>query len=312
MEYIDVGTLVKQIGPALPNQAELPPESRALLSSLDSQIAASFAAAPGGLDIRVEGTTHVPPELAGQIAAAAQEGDPAEAFSRLPADTLVALGSGLPPIGPETDDLLGQALQQYADLLDLPELASVDLHPSQWLGGAFALGGNSGSLGEPDGQPNVYLVAQVSDPAAAQADLDGLTALLPPKSATPVTIAGASMMQFVPDGLQPVTYGVTDGWLYGVSGDAESVVEAASDASIDANPRYAALHTALGGDRINLFVDAQGIRELASSMLSPNERSLYEAGVRPVVAPITFFGGGQRSDPNGDTHAHFVLGIQKP
>lgn len=311
-EYLDIGAILRAVAPTLSSQRNLPPQTRALLNSFQGQLAMSFAAAPSGLDIRMEGAAVLPPELAAEQQAAAATADPVEAFAHLPSTTLVAFGAGLPGVTPELDDALSAALQQVSDQLQAPELGDLNLHPSAWLGGAFAFGGSAGTIGEPGGQPDVFLVAQVTDPDAAQADVDAVSALLPPKSVTPVTVGGFTMAQTTIQDDHVLTYGLADGWLYGVSGDAESVVDAASSGGLADNPRYATLREALGGDRVNVFVDAQGIRELSTSLLTPSERSVYESTVRPLAAPLTFFGGGSRSEANGDSHGHFVLGIQKP
>jgi hypothetical protein len=184
------------------------------------------------------------------------------------------------------------------------------LYLSQWLGGSFAFGASSGRVGEPSGQPDLFLLAEVADPAAARVDVAGISRLLPPKTVTPVSIDGFPFLQAVVGDGQSITYGLADGWLYAVSGDAAAVVEAASTSGLEENERYAALRSVLGDDAVNVFVDVQGLRDLSNSLLSDRDRAVYEATAQPLLGPVTFLGGGARSDPNGDIHAHFVLGIQ--
>lgn len=313
LEYVDSGALLRSVAPDLQmNQSGVPPEAQAVLNSVESQAAVSFAAGQTGLDIRVEGATQLPPDLGAEAALGTGDlGDPGEAFSHLPADTLAAFGTGLPMLTPEIDDALNAELQQAVSQLDVPELAGLEVHPSQWLAGPVAVGGAAGSVGEAGGLPNVFLVAQVSDPTAARADLGSVTDLFPPKTVSTVSIAGFPFFQApVSDtGDESLTYGVANDWLYAVSGDAEAVVSAADSGGLAQNTRFAALQSALGSDRTNVFVDIQGIRDLATSMLSPGERRNYNAEFAPLVSPLTYFGGGLSYEQNGDVHGHFVLGI---
>lgn len=313
LEYVDTGTLLRSVATDLPmNQPGLPPETAAVVTNLQSQTALSFAALPNGLEVRLEGATQLPADApADTVAEISNLGDPGDAFSHLPADTLAALGTGLPSLAPEIDDALNAELQQAAVQLDAPELAGLELHPSQWLAGPIAFGGDAGSSGAAGGLPNVFLVAQVSDATAARKDLGGVTDLFPPKSVSTVSIAGNPFFQAPLSETedQSLTYGVADDWLYAVSGDAESVVTAVDAGGLTQNPRFAALQSALGSDTTNVFVDLQGIRELATSMLTADERQTYTTLISPLVSPLTYFGGGVRSDTNGDVHGHFVLGI---
>ncbi|HEY1298035.1 MAG TPA: DUF3352 domain-containing protein [Chloroflexota bacterium] len=310
LEYVDTGALLRSVAWDLPmNEAGVPPESQALLSKVQSQAALSFAAVSNGLEIHLEGTTQVPPDLAGEAAAElADLGDPGDAFGHLPADTLVAFGTGLPMLTPEIDDALNAELQQAADELDVPELAALEVHPSQWLAGPIAVGANAGEAGS---TPNVFLVAQVSDPAAAGEDLDKVTGLFPPKSVNTLSIADNTFFQAPLSDTddQSLTYGLADDWLYAVNGDAESVVNAADTGGLTENPRFANLQSTLGSEPINVFADIQGIRELATSMFEPGERQTYNDEIGPLLNPLTFFGGSLRSDANGDVHGHFVLGV---
>ena len=313
LEYVDSGALFRSVASDLPmNQPGVPPETQALLTSFQSQSAVSIAAVTNGLELRVEATTQLPPELGSEASAQLGAlGDPGDAFSHLPADTLAAFGTGLPMLTPQIDDALNAELQQAAAQLDLPELAELEVHPSQWLAGPIALGGNVGSIGEAGGLPNVFLVAQVSDTAAARRDLGSVTGLFPPKSVSTISIAGSPFFQAPLSNSedQSLTYGVASDWLYAVSGDAEAVVSAADSGGLTQNARFAALESALGSDTTNLFVDIQGIRELATSMLTPGDLRTYNSDIGPLVTPLMYFGGGASSDPNGDVHGHFVLGI---
>jgi hypothetical protein len=311
LEYIDSSALLRFAAPDLPlNGPGVPPETQALLTGARGQAALSFAAVANGLEIRVEGATQLPPKKA--VADITDLGDPGQAFNHLPANTLAAFGTGLPTLPPELDDALNAKLQQAADELDVPEVAGLELHPSQWLAGPLAVGATAGSIGETGGMPNVFLVAQVSDPTAARDDLGNLTALFPPKTVTTVPIAGNEFSQ-APLGDtedQSLTYGVADDWLYAVNGDAEAVVNAADSGGLTKNPRFAALESALGSDTPNMFVDIQGIRELTTSMLNADDRQTYDHEIRPLVNPLTYFGGAVRSDPNGNVHGHLILGIR--
>jgi hypothetical protein len=317
LEYIDSGALLRLAAPDLPmNESGVPPQTQALLSSVHSQFALSFAAVRNGLEIRLEGATQLPPETAGAAAAAniSGLGDPGEAFNHLPANTLAAFGTGLPTLTPEIDDALNAELQQAADELDVPGLAGLEVHPSQWLAGPLAVGANADSVGEASGVPNVFLVAQVSDPTAARDDLGNLTALFPPKTVTTVPIADNQFFQAPLSGSedQALTYGVADDWLYAVNGDAEAVVSAADSGGLTRNVRFAALESALRSDSANMFVDLEGIRDLTTSMLGADDRQTYDDKIRLLVNPLTYVGGSLRSDPNGDVHGHFVLGIAAP
>jgi hypothetical protein len=310
LEYVDTGALVRGFGSQLPVGAPgLSPDTLALLPNLDSQVAISFAAAEGGLDFHLEGSTHVPPDLADAQAISAQAGDPGDAFIHLPQDTLAAFGTGLPMLGPEFDAALNVALLQAAEELDVPGLAELEVHPGQWLAGPIALGGSAGTIGEPDGQPDLFAVAQLSDADAARVDLASVTALFPPKTATPLTVAGARFVQVPAGDDRSLTYGVADDWLYATTGQADALVGAAASGGLAENPRFAALQSGLGDDRTNVFIDLQGLRELGTSMLDDADRLTYESEVRPLVSPLTFFGGGARSESNGDVHGHFLLGI---
>ncbi len=309
LQYLDTGALLRSVRSEISGAQRLSPQEQALLGDVESQVATSLAASWDGLDFRIESTTRLPPELAGQANLSAQLADADAAFAHLPADTLVALGTGLPMIGPQLDDAIAIGLQQAAQQLDAPELAQLDIHPSQWLVGPVALGGNAGTLSEPGGAPDVFLVAQVGDADAARADLNSVTALLPPKTATPLSIAGSTFVQVPLSEGQSLAYGVADNWLYAGNGDLQKVVESSATGGLTANPRYAALHAALGQDSVNLFVDIAGARDLAESMLDPREQATYESMARPLLMPLSYFGGGARSDANGDGHAHFILGI---
>jgi hypothetical protein len=314
LEYVDTGALLRGIGRQLPVDAPgLAPETLAMLPSIDSQVAVSFGAGSEGLDFHVEGMTRVPPELAsGAEALAAQAGDPGDAFEHLPSDTLAAFGTGLPALGPDFDAALNVALLQLADELDAPRLAELDISPSHWLAGPLALGGSAGTIGAEDGQPDLFAVAQVSDVAAARADLASITAVFPPKSATPLIVAGARFVQVPAGDDRSLTYGVADDWLYATTGDPESLVGAAASGGLSQNPRFTSLQSGLGGDAPNVFVDIQGLRDLATSMLDRADRRTYESEVRPLLSPLSFFGGGVRSELDGQVHGHFVLGISNP
>lgn len=311
LEYIDSGTLLRSVGSGLlMNQPGVPPDTAALLQQIDSQVALSFAAASGGLDIRFEGTTRLPPDLARQSPAVAL-GDASDAFAHLPEDTLAAYAIGLPPLAPQLDTGVALALQQLASRLELPDLAELDLHPSQWLVGPIAFGASVGSIGEPGGQPDLFMVAKTSDAAAAQADLASITGLFPPKTVTPVSIGGARFIEAPVGGAAnaSVTYGLVDDWLYLVSGDTQAVVDAASSGGLTQNPRFQALQAGLGQDPTNVFIDIQGTRELATGMLGVREREQYDSQFALLINPLTLFGGGVRSDGNGDIHGRFLLGI---
>jgi hypothetical protein len=313
LEYVDTGALFRGVGSRLPLDAPgLSPETLALLPSIDSQAAVSFAAGKEGLDLHVEGVTHLPPDLAPAQALSAQAGDPGDAFAHLPSDTLAALGTGLPALGPDFDAALNIVLLQLADELDETQLAELDISPSQWLAGPIALGGSAGTIGEEDGEPYLFAVARVSDVAAARADLASVTASFPPKSATPLTVAGAQFVQVPASGDQSLTYGVADDWLYATTGDPESLVGAAASGGLTENPRFASLQSGLGEDTPNVFIDIQGLRDLATSMLDQADRGSYESEVRPLISPLSYFGGGMRSEPDGQVHGHFVLGISNP
>ena len=209
-----------------------------------------FAAGSEGLDLHVEGVTHLPPDLApGAEALAAQAGDPRDAFEHLPSDTLAAFGTGLPALGPDFDAALNVALVQLADELDAPQLAELDVSPSQWLAGPIALGGSAGSLGDEDGQPDLFAVAQVSDVAAARADLANITAAFPPKSATPLSIAGARFIQVPAGDDVSLSYGVADDWLYATTGDVEDLVGAAASGGLDAESPFRLVAVGAWGGR---------------------------------------------------------------
>ena len=75
------------------------------------------------------------------------------------------------------------------------------------------------------------------------------------------------------------------------------------------NARFSTLQSALGQDPTNVFIDIQGARELATDMLSDKDRQMYESEFRPLLNPLTFLGGGVRSDGNGDVYGRFLLGI---
>ncbi len=314
LEYVDAGALFRGIGSQLPLGAPgLSPETLALLPTIDSQVAVSFAAANEGLDLHVEGVTHLPPDLApGAEALSAQAGDAGEAFEHLPPDTLAAFGTGLPALGPDFDAALNVALVQIADELDAPQLAELDVSPSRWLAGPIAFGGSAGSLGQDDGQPELFAVAQLSEVSAARTDLAGITAAFPPKSATPLSIAGHTFIQVPAGDDVSLTYGVADDWLYATTGDAEELVGAAASGGLTQNPRFVSLQSGLGADTPNVFIDLQGLRDLATSTLDRADRRTYESEVRPLLSPLTYFGGGMRSEPNGQVHGHFVLGISSP
>jgi hypothetical protein len=311
LEYLDAGALFRGLGDELPSAAPgVSPDTLALLGDVDSQLAVSFGANAVGLDIHLEGASRLPPDLAGRPQAlAAQAGDPGDAFAHVPEDTLAAFGTGLPILGAELDAALQLVLLEVAEEMDAPELAELDVHPSQWLAGPFAFGGSAGTLGEPDGKPDLFAVAQVSDAAAARADLTRLTALFPPKTATPLSIGGATFVQVPAEEGVTLTYGVADDWLYATSGDAEALVGAVETGGLTQNPRFSAMQSGLGEDRTNVFVDIQGLRELATSLLEESDRETYDSEVRLLVGPLTFFGGGIASEPNGDVHGHFILGI---
>jgi hypothetical protein len=315
LEYIDTGALLRSIagiGSQLPVDTGLSSETLALLPSIDSQVAVSFAAGKEGLDLHVEGVTHLPPELApGAAALSAEAGDAGDAFAHLPSDTLAAFGTGLPALGPDFDAALNIVLLQVADELDAPQLAELDISPSQWLAGPIALGGSAGSIGEENGQPDLFAVAQVSDVAAARADLASITAVFPPKSATPLTVAGARFVQVPASDDQSLTYGVADDWLYATTGDPQSLVSAADTGGLTENPRFASLQSGLGEDTPNVFIDIQGLRDLATSMLDRADRRTYESEVRPLLNPVSYFGGGMQSEADGRVHGHFVLGISQ-
>ncbi len=301
LEYIDSGALYRALA------SDIPPDTRALLGNSQSQMAVSFAAAPSGLEVRVEGATHLAPDVAAQAdLGSVAVGDPADAFAHMPPNTLAAFGAALPPPGPEIDDELNAALQQAADNLDVPELADIELHPSQWLTGPIGIGG---STGQPGGDPDLFLVAQVSDTDTARADLATVARLFPPKSVASVDIAGAPFYVAPVSNGGSLTYGLAEDWLYAVSGDAETVVDAAGSGGLSENQRFAAMRSALGQDSPNVFIDIQGVRNVATGMLSATERRTFEAEVGPLLNPLTFFGGGLRSDANGDVHGHFILGI---
>jgi hypothetical protein len=310
LEYFDTGALLRSVASDLPvNDAGVPPETLALLTKVRSQAAMSFAAVGDGLEIRFEGATQLPPDLAGETAFELGDlGDPGDAFGHLPADTLVAFGTGLPMLTPEIEEALNAELQQAADELDVPELAALEVHPSQWLAGPIALGANAGETGS---SPNVFLVAQVSDSAAAGADLDNVTGLFPPKSVSTLSIGENTFLQAPLSDTedQSLTYGLADDWLYAVKGDAEAILNAADTGGLMQNPRFVSLQSTLGSEPTNVFVDIQGIRELAMSTFEPGERQTFDDEFGPLVSPLTYFGGGARSDANGDVHGHFVLGI---
>jgi hypothetical protein len=310
MEYVDAGALLPSVASDLPiNEGGVPPETKALLTKVQSQAALSFAAVANGMEIRLEGETQVPPALAGESTTELGDlGDPGDAFGHLPANTLVAFGTGLPLQSSGIDDAINAEVQHAANELDAPELAALEVHPSQWLTGPIALGANAGEAGS---SPNVFLVAQVNNTAAAAEDLDRVTGLFPPKSVNALSIAGNTFAQapLRDTDDQSLTYGLADDWLYAVKGDAEAVVNAVDTGGLTQNPRFATLQSTLGPEPINVFVDIQGIRELATSTFEPDERQTFNDEVGPLVSPLRYFGGRVRSDANGDVHGHFVLGI---
>ncbi len=313
LQYVDLAPILRSslalAGSAAPGELPVPAdELQSELSQIDVRVAASVALRQEGADIRVEATTSgLPPQQQAELAASS--GSALDAFGRLPAGTLVALGAPVGQLPPETDQLVNQVVAEALQNEIGPDVQAPELHLSQWLSGQWAFGGAQGTVGQPNGQPDLFLVAGVSDRAAAQRDVNAIEAFFPPKSVVPVDVAGHRLLQGTAGLGETVTWGVADDWLYAVSGDAESVVGAADTGGLSANPRFAELVNGLGDGPVNVFVDIQGVRTLGESLADRSTLREYQSGVRPFVTPLRYFGGGSQADPNGDVHGHFILGI---
>ena len=312
-QYADLGPILRSSLALAGSTArgELPVPASELeseLSQIDVRVAASVALRQEGADIRVEATTSgLPPQQEAELAASS--GSALDAFNRLPAGTLVALGAPVGQLPPEIDQVVNEAVAGALADVAGPDVQAPELHLSQWLSGQWAFGAAQGTVGQPNGQPDLFLLAGVSDATAAQRDLNGLAVLFPPKSVVPVDVAGHRLLQGTAGLGETVTYGVADDWLYVVSGDAESVVGAADTGGLSANPRFAEMTNGLGDDPVNVFVDIQGVRTLGESLADRSTLREYQSSVQPFVTPLRYFGGGSRTDPNGDAHGHFILGI---
>jgi hypothetical protein len=183
-------------------------------------------------------------------------------------------------------------------------------HLGTWLSGSFAAGVSAGNLDEPLGAPGLYLVASVSDPAAAEDDLAAVQDAFPPKAVYEVDVAGRRLNQVVTEPGQTLSYGLVDDWLYLVSGDPEPVVGAADVGGLSANPRFVTVRDRFVSAGTNLFVDLEGARLALEEGQAAEEVARYERADRPLFTPLRALGGGTHTDPNGDAHTRLLLAIR--
>ncbi len=315
-QYVDLVPILRsslELASAAPRTDALDPsqaqELQDLLAQLDARVAASQTLHGNGVEIRVESASAgLSAEQMAQVHGLSR-GDAADAFAHLPGDTLVGIGADLGGLPPELDPVVDGAIAEALRSVGRSDLAAPELHLSQWLGGQVAFGGTRGTLGAADGQPSLFLAAAVGDAAAARRDLDTLGRLFPAKSVVPVQVAGRAFTQGTAAPGQVLTYGIADGWLYATNGDASAALAAPETGGLTTNPRFAVLRERLGDDPLDSFADVEGLRLLGEEMLDAGSRPLYDGMVRPFVSPLRYFGGGSRTDPDGDGHGHFFLGI---
>jgi hypothetical protein len=300
--YIDTATLISILsneGAGVASRPDL--EQR--LHDASGRAALSFALASDGVELRAESTLDAPTS-----GAVGGSGDALEALSMLPADTLAAVaGNDLPRLVAQTQtEADSQALGEVVPAGAQEVLASL----GDWLSGEFAAGVSAGSLDEPDGQPNVFLIAGVGDEDLASQSLDAIQGDLPPKSVYQVDVAGRTLNQVVLEPGQTLTYGVADSWLYVVSGDAEGVLEASDAGGLGSNPRYRMVADRLTGNGTDVFLDLEAIRLLLERQALGSELLTYRRTVEPFLAPLRAFGGGTQTDANGDSHSRLFLAIR--
>jgi hypothetical protein len=296
--YVDTAALASLVASERSGAAGTP-DLEQRLREASGRAAVSFALASDGVELRGESAldTPVPPS-------ATAGGDALEALAMLPPDTLAAIaGNDLPRL---VEQLQAEADSPAVEQVVPAEAQDILASLGDWLSGAFAAGISAGSLGEVEGQPNLFLIAGVGDEELANQSLDQIQSGLPPKSVNQVDVAGRTLNQVGFEPGQTLTYGVADSWLYLVSGDAE----AALAGGLDTNPRYQMVAGRLTGNGTDVFVDLEGIRLLLEQQALGPELLEYRGAVEPFVAPLRAFGGGTQTDPSGDAHSRLFLAIR--
>jgi Protein of unknown function (DUF3352) len=301
--YVDTAALLAGLEGRSPGPSEAPDIAQQLRQAA-GRAALSATLESDGVELRSESIRDLPPSTP----VGSGGGDALEALTALPSDTLVAFaGSDLPGLVSELEAQAGGAVVEE---LAPPGIEDVLGSLGDWLSGEFAAGVAPGTLGEPEGEPDLVLIAGVGDPDAANQSLDQLQQVFPPKSVYQVDVAGRTLNQVVPEPGETLTYGVADSWLYLIRGDAEGVLSAADDAGLDANPRYQMVTERLTRTGTDVFVDLEAVRALLEQQLQGSESITYRRTVEPLVAQLRAFGGGTRTDPNGDSHGRHVLAIR--
>jgi hypothetical protein len=263
-----------------------------------------MASAPEGLELHWESV----PERAATRPTDLPRGGALTALGRLPSDTLAAVGGdSLPTLLNGVDDVINQMMGGSG-----PFAPRIQFQFTRWLGGEFAAGMGPGSLrlnasGGTTGQADLVLAARVKDTTAAQTDVGALDRLL---FAKPAQVGGVPMKQ-LGTGASSAYYGLSDDWLYLLSGERPERLVAPKlgfTDSLTTTPHYALVKRALRDDAVVFYLDLEDGRRLMETMLPPAQQTSYEKS-RVLLQPFRALGANFRTDPNGDVHGTILLAI---
>ncbi len=278
------------------------PETRRYLELLSGRAAVAFSAASDGVRLSWES---IPDNLPPAPSYAAPE-DTRAAFRLLPSDTLAAVSvPDAAALASSFNDAINTGINSAFYGLNL---VHVDTGFGAWLGGALALGIDRGSLqagsayGGTSGSPDIALVAKVSDTTAAQNTISSFDPFINPRqeSYSGYTLREApGAPAAYQTGAADAAYGLVDNHFYAVYGQVNHVLDARNNGGLESNPRYQAVQGDLSARSLAVFVDLEGIRQLAENLTPPAARASYDLKVQPFLAPLRALAGGLRTDADG-------------
>lgn len=290
------------------------PETRRYLELLSGRAAVALSAASDGVRLSWES---IPDNLPPAPSYAAPE-DTRAAFRLLPSDTLAAVSvPDAAALASSFNDAINAAINSAFYGLNL---VHVDTGFGAWLGGALALGIDRGSLQEgtayrgTSGSPDIALVAKVGDTTAAQNTISTFDQFINPRqeSYSGYTLREAPGAPAVyQTGAADAAYGLVDNHFYAVYGQVNHVLDARNNGGLESNPRYQAVQGDLSAQSLAVFVDLEGVRQLAEDLTPPAARADYDLKVQPFLAPLRALAGGLRTDADGSVHGTMVLKVSK-
>jgi len=290
------------------------PETRRYLELLSGRAAVAFSAASDGVRLSWES---IPDNLPPAPSYAAPE-DTRAAFRLLPSDTLAAVSvPDAAALASSFNDAINTAINSAFYGLNL---VHVDTGFGAWLGGALALGIDRGSLqagsayGGTSGSPDIALVTKVRDTTAAQNTISSFDPFINPRqeSYSGYTLCEApGAPAAYQTGAADAAYGLVDNHFYAVYGQVNHVLDARNNGGLESNPRYQAVQGDLSARSLAVFVDLEGIRQLAENLTPPAARASYDLKVQPFLAPLRALAGGLRTDADGSAHGALVLTVGK-